>query len=108
MLPEERKERIERMDRLLEFLANQQAEALARVERHQQEIERHSQQIERNSQQIEQLGGFLLRTARLLESLAQRTDERFQQVAQVQQRTDERLNVLIGVVERYFSNGDKR
>ena len=105
----------ERIDRQLEFLANQQAAGMARVERHQQEIERHSeqiqrntQQIQRNSRQIQQLVDFLLRTGRLLEGLARRTDKRFQQVARAQRRTDERLNILIGVVERYFSDGGSR
>ena len=51
---------------------------------HQQEIERHSEQIQRNSRQIQQLVDFLLRTGRLLEGLARRTDKRFQQVARAQ------------------------
>ena len=75
---------------------------------HQQEIERHSEQIQRNSRQIQQLVDFLLRTGRLLEGLARRTDKRFQQVARAQQQTDERLNILIGVVGRYFSDGGSR
>jgi predicted short-subunit dehydrogenase-like oxidoreductase (DUF2520 family) len=44
----------------------------------------------------------------------QRTEARVAELAEAQSRTDrklaetdERLNVLIGVVERYFSNGRK-
>ncbi|MBI4455184.1 MAG: hypothetical protein HY644_04715 [Acidobacteria bacterium] len=103
--PEERFEKIERQ---LEFLANQQTLSLARVERHQQEIERHSEQIA-------QLGDFLLKIGRLVEDLTRRTDERFREtderfreLTEIQKRTDERLNILIGVVERYFSNGGRQ
>ena len=116
MQPEERFERIERQ---MEFLASHQAQLAVNVEKH--------------SEQVSQLGDFLLRTARLMEDQARRTDQRFQQIAvwmdqltvridqltdrmdqltdrldrlaQAQQHTDERLNTLINVVERYFSNG---
>ena len=86
MTPEER-ERSERIDRKLEFLAEQTA--------------RNSEQIAENSRQIAQLGssfgelqGLVLRLGRVVE-----------EQARAQSRTDDRLNVLIGVVERYFSNG---
>ena len=86
MTPEER-ERHERFDRKLEFLAEQTA--------------RNSEQIAENSHQIAQLGssfgelqGLVLRLGRVVE-----------EQARAQSRTDDRLNVLIGVVERYFSNG---
>ena len=109
MQPEERLERVERQ---LEFLAAHQAQMVVTVEKH--------------SEQIAQLGDFLLRAARFSESLARRTEERFAGVAEAQrrteerfvelvaaqqrteehmQRTDERLNVLVNIVERYFSDG---
>lgn len=97
MTPEERFERIERQ---IEFIVGHQAT---------------------QTEQIRQLGDFLLRTARFVEDFARGTEERFSQVAEWQQRsdrkmeelaeaqrrTDERMNVLIGVVERYFSNGGR-
>lgn len=97
MTPEERFDRIERQ---IESVVGQQA--------HQAE-------------QIQQLGDFLLRATRFVEDFARRTaewqrrtEERFGQVdeklgrlAEAQQRTEERLNILIGVVERYFSNGGR-
>ena len=86
MTPEER-ERSERIDRKLEFLAEQTA--------------RNSEQIAENSRQIAQLGssfgelqGLVLRLGRVVE-----------EQARAHSRTDDRLNVLIGIVERYFANG---
>ena len=83
----EESERNERIDGKLEFLAEQTA--------------RNSEQIAENSHQIAQLGssfgelqGLVLRLGRVVE-----------EQARAQSRTDDRLNVLIGVVERYFSNG---
>lgn len=104
MTPEERLERIERQ---MEFLAQSQTQT--------------SGQLFQLSQRVEQLGDYLLRTARFMEDFARRTEERFGQVAEwqrrsdesierlaaAQQRTDERLNILIAVVERYFSNGKR-
>lgn len=112
MDPEERFERIERQ---IEFLADHQAAMSAAIDRH--------------SEQIGQLGDFLLRTGRFVEDFARRTEERFNQVAdamqgtneridrlaeaqrqltEAQHRTDERLNVLINVVERYFSGNGRK
>ena len=95
MPPEECLDRVERQ---LEFLAGHQAQMAVTVEKH--------------SEQITQLGDFLLRAARFSENLARRTEERFAELAEAQrrteehmQRTDERLNVLVNIVERYFSNG---
>ena len=34
-------------------------------------------------------------------------EEKLGRLAEAQQRTEERLNILIGVVERYFSNGGR-
>lgn len=118
MTPEERFDRIERQ---IEFLAGHQAQMSSAIDHH--------------SEQIGQLGNFLLRTARSVEDLVRRTEERFNQIANwqqrsdrkleelaeaqrrtdgqiqqliaSQQRTDERLNILVGFVERYFSNGGR-
>ena len=78
------------------------------------EIESHSEQIKRHTEQIAQLGVFLLRTAQAMENFARHTDEQFTRVAAAQNRTDERfretderLNALINVVERYFSDRNR-
>ncbi|HYK88410.1 MAG TPA: hypothetical protein VE398_06550 [Acidobacteriota bacterium] len=93
MTPEERFERIERQ---LEFLAAGQAQHDARMA----EI---SGQLAVNSGQIGQLSDLTLRIGRIVEEQARRMDA----LAESQRRTDERLNTLINVVERYFSNGHK-
>jgi hypothetical protein len=99
MTPEER-ERAERIDRILEFLANNQAELSARhsefaaqhaevvesLSRLEKVVESHSGQIENNTQQIAELGRYLLNLAHIVE------------------RTDERLNSVITMVERRFGN----
>ena len=119
MNPEERFERIERQ---IEFLADHQAAMSAA-------IDRHSEQIGQLGGQIGQLADFLLRTGHFVEDFTRRTEERFNQVAdamqgtneridrlaeaqrqltEAQHRTDERLNVLINVVERYFSGNGRK
>ncbi|MBI4454359.1 MAG: hypothetical protein HY644_00500 [Acidobacteria bacterium] len=111
MTPEERFDRIEQQ---IEFLAGHQAQMAAAIDRH--------------SEQIGQLGDFLLRLSRFAEEFAHETAERFhrtdeqldrltkaqrqteeelKRLAESQRRTDERLNVLINVVERYFSGNGK-
>jgi septal ring factor EnvC (AmiA/AmiB activator) len=100
MTPEER-ERAERIDRILEFLANNQAEISARqsqfavqhaqvaedLARLEKVVESHTRQIESNTQQIAEIGRYLLNLAHIVE------------------RTDERLNSVITMVERRFGNG---
>ena len=107
MTPEER-DRYERIDRTLEFLANNQAQLSVELGRlsaeldklkevtgmHSTQIEAQGKLIEAQGKQIGELGNFILRLGHVVE----------EQVA-AQARTDERLNVLIAVVERYFSNG---
>lgn len=131
MSPEEN---FQRIDRLMEFLANQQAQLTASTQAFQERADRNFQEIEqqfkrdfeRNSKQFAELGDFLARTARLLEGYALGTEQRLKEhderlkeqekrtkaldeslrdLAQAGKRTDERLDVLINVVERYFSNG---
>src|SRR3989442_7463619 len=86
MLPEERFERIERK---VEFLVEEGTRLDNRIAAHQVQIEKHSEQIA-------DLGAFLLRLAHSLEDFAKRTEERLLE-------TGERLNILIGIVGRYFS-----
>jgi len=100
MTPEERFERIERQ---LEFLAANQANHDAR-------LAENSRLLAENAGQIGQLADLTLRIGRIVEEQARRLDGlagRMDELAASQKRTDERLNTLIDVVERYFSDGHK-
>lgn len=104
MTPEERFERIEQQT---EFIVNQQAQFYTdlrkleeQTQRNSEHIQRNGEQIQRNSEQVGQVTDLLLRTGRIVEELELRNDER-------SKRLDERLNILIDVVERYFSNGSR-
>ena len=106
MTPEEQ-ERYERIERLLEFLANNQAKLSGQQGQfsvHQEQlsadIENLKQITATHTTQIGQLAETMLSLAHIVEEQGRQTDERFR-------ATDERLNALIGVVERYFSNGRK-
>ena len=90
MTPEERFERIEQQT---EFIVNQQAQFYT-------DLRKLEEQTQRNSEQVGQVTDLLLRTGRIVEELELRNDER-------SKRLDERLNILIEVVERYFSNGSR-
>ena len=102
MTPEERFERIERQ---LNFLADHQAQLSASTARHDGQIGQLIDVVGSLTRIVEGQGrrmeeGFARVTERfdLLAEAQQRTDEQMR-------RTDERLNALINVVERYFSNG---
>ena len=60
-----------------------------------------SKRTEENSRQIGELTGLTLRIGRIVEAQAERMD----QLVEAQRNTDQRLNALINVVERYFSDG---
>ena len=86
----------ERFERQMEFILKQQAQFYA-------DIQHNSGQIRHNSEQIRQLTDLLFRTGRVVEELGRRTDE----LRESQKQTDLRLNVLIDVAERYFSNDNR-
>ncbi len=113
MTPEE-KERYDRIDRQLEFLASHQARLSSdlaelkgivamhslQIEKQGEQITMHSQQIEKQSHQIAEVGNYIQSLGTNVLRLGKIIDERDRQ-------TDARINALIGVVERYFSNGKK-
>ncbi|HEY3130035.1 MAG TPA: hypothetical protein VGL91_11290 [Acidobacteriota bacterium] len=104
------------MERQMEFLADHQAQFFASIQAHQQEIEGHTEQIKRHteqilfhSEQIAELRDFLSSTFRIIDTLAgvqrqahEDLTRAHADLARAEERTDERLNVLIGVVQRYF------
>jgi septal ring factor EnvC (AmiA/AmiB activator) len=111
-------ERFGRLEQKLEFLAGNQAQLWADLQELQQISRRHSEQIGQHSAQIAELGSLILRLARVVEEQGRQTERRIAKEAQQRReevrrrdeesrRIDERLNVLIHIVERYFSNGRK-
>ncbi len=107
MTPEER-ERYDRIDRQLEFLAAHQAQLTSNIASHDaqiaensRQIAQHSQQIAEHSRQIGQLVGVMASMAHIVED----TDEHFKALAESQRRTDQRLSAFINAVERYMSGG---
>ncbi len=104
MTPEER-ERYDRIDHQLEFLA-------ANAARHDAEIAEHSKQIRELADGAISLTRVVEEQGHRMEQSQSRTDEQLRELAESQRRlaesqrhTDERLSALINVVERYFSNG---
>jgi septal ring factor EnvC (AmiA/AmiB activator) len=111
-------ERFGRIEQQLEFLAGNHAQLWTDLQELQQISRRHSEQIEQHSAQIAEVGGFILRLGRVLEEQGRQTERRIEAEAQQRReevrrrdeesrRIDERLNALIHIVERYFSNGPK-
>ena len=105
MTPEERDEQLRRQ---MDFLAASQAQHDARmaeisktldqnsrqIAENSRQIAENSRKIAENSRQISQLADFILRIGRIVEEQGEQA-----------RRTDDRLNTLINVVDRYFSNG---
>jgi len=111
MTPEEQ-ERFDRIERLLEFLANNQAQLSGQQGQfsvHQAQlsadIENLKQITATHTTQIGQLAETMLSLVHIVEERDRTMDERFRETDERSRATDERLNTLIGVVERYFSNG---
>ncbi len=111
MTPEERFDRIERQ---LEFLTTHQAQLYASLETLRDVSTRLTETAARHDGQIVQLHDVAASLVRIIEDLGRRTDERINLLVESQRRTDERLgdlteklNTLVNVVERYFSNGHK-
>ena len=98
----------EEMERALEFLVKQQAQFSTNLQRPEQNLGTVEQNLGATVNILSELTKTQLRMA---ESEILR-DNRIAELAKAQQRTDEalaetndRLNSLIVVVERYFSNG---
>src|SRR5262245_6424205 len=109
-------ERFDRIERQLEFLAGNHARMWADLQELQRIGRLHSEQIRQHSAQIAEIGGFILRLGRVVEEQGRENERRIQEEAQQRReevrrrdeesrRIDERLNALIAIVERYFSNG---
>jgi len=95
MTPEERFERIERQ---LEFSAGILAQLSASQERQDAEIAQLAEALSTLVRVVDEQGN-------RMEAGFKRMEERQAQTDEQMKHTDERLNALVAVVERYFSNG---
>ena len=104
MTPEER-ERFERIERHIEFLAQNQAQLTASTATLTQESSALKKDLIELARIVQQ---HVLTTEARFQMVADQfraVAERFESLAEVQRTTEERLNALIVIVERYFSNG---
>jgi methyl-accepting chemotaxis protein len=109
MTPEERFERIERQ---LEFSAEILGQLSASQQRQDVEISQLAGAVSTLAHAVDEMGnrmeaGFNRMEAGFsrMEERQRQTDEQIRRTDEQMKRTDERLNALIAVVERRFSNG---
>jgi chromosome segregation ATPase len=101
----------EQFERRMEFIVEQQAKNTVDIEKLQEAqaelTKKHNQLTEALTTVVGMVGSLADGQERLTKA-QERTDEQLSELTNKQAETDDRLNVLIGVVERYFSeNGGK-
>ena len=102
MTPEER---FERMERQMEFLAQNQAELTANVGTLKQDLLALARIVQQHVVSTEARFQTVAERFQTVADQFQRVDESMESLAKAQRSTEERLNALITVVEHYFSNG---
>jgi ABC-type transporter Mla subunit MlaD len=105
----------EEIQKMMEFILQQQATTTVNIEQLTEKVDRLSEaqlRTERSIGQMAQVQSHMNEVVAAIADAQQRADDKLAELAAQQARTDqqlsetdERLNVLIGVVERYFSNG---
>ncbi len=113
MTPEE-KERSDRINRLLEFLAANQAQLSSDVAELRHVTAEHSQQIAENSRQIAAQGSHVqaltdsvLRLARVVDERDRQMEARIHALVEGGAQCDARIKALAEVVDRYFARKKK-
>src|SRR5438034_10138727 len=102
MTPEER---FERMELQMEFLAQNQAELTANVGTLKQDLLALARIVQQHVVSTEARFQTVAERFQTVADQFQRVDESMESLAKAQRSTEERLNALITIVERYFSNG---
>jgi peptidoglycan hydrolase CwlO-like protein len=105
----------EEMQQMMEFILQQQATFTVNLERLTEKVEHLSDAQRRTEQNLAELATAQAQMARqqthmnevvaAIADAQQRTESKVAELAEAQAHTDERLNTLINVVERYFSEG---
>ena len=101
----------EQFERRMEFIVEQQTKNSVNIEKlqeaHAELTKKHNNLTDALTTVVGMIGELASGHERLSE--AQRhTDEQLSELTNKQAETDDRLNVLIGVVERYFSENGRR
>ncbi len=102
MTPEERFEHIERQ---LEFTAGILAQLSASQQRQDAGISRLAGAVTTLVHVVDEMGNRMEAGFSRMEERQRQTDQQIELTNEQMKRTDERLNALISVVERHFSNG---
>jgi predicted nucleic acid-binding Zn-ribbon protein len=105
----------EEMRQMMEFILQQQATFTVNLDMLREQVVRLNDAQQRTEATIGQIVKVQVSMTDVVAAIAaaqQRTDAKFAELAQAQAHTDkqlaetdERLNILVGVVERYFSEG---
>lgn len=96
---------IEKVSEQIDKQSRQIEQHSLQIDEQSRQIEQHSLQIERHSEDIRRLAGIASGIVQVVNSQGDRFEAQMEKLVASQQATDQRLNVLIDVVERYFSNG---
>lgn len=104
----------EEMQKTMQFLVEQQAhffselQSLAVIVRHQSiQIAEHSVQIARHSSQIAEHTTQIAQVASQIDQLRELLGRTVRVVDEQGRQTDDRINALMSMIERFFSNGKK-
>lgn len=107
----------EEMQKMMEFILQQQATFTVNLDLLREQVNHLSDAQRRTEENLAELVTAQTQMARqqthmnevvaAIADAQQRTEARVAELAEAQAHTDERLNSLINVVERYFSNGRK-
>ena len=93
------------MERQMEFLAQNQAELTANVGTLKQDLLALARIVQQHVVSTEARFQTVAERFQMVADQFQRVDESMESLAKAQRSTEERLNALITIVERYFSNG---
>jgi ABC-type hemin transport system substrate-binding protein len=100
----------EQFERRMEFIVEQQAKNAVDIQKLQEaqaELTKKHNHLTEALTTVVGMVGKLAEAQERTDELQKRTDEQLSELTNKQAETDDRLNILIGVVERYFSGNGR-